>query len=415
MSAEPPPLDLTPSVVGFVRALRAAGVDASTDRVHAFVAALDVLDPSTRGDVHAAGRVTLCAHPDDLDRYDRVFAAYFDHDASARRGRPRRQVRIGGTQLAAVAATPGSDDPDAGELPALAAGPREAAATEVLRHRDVVDLDARERAELHRLLATFRLPGATRRSRRHAPARRGQVDRRRTVRSLLAAGGEPGRIHRRAPRRRPRRVVLLVDVSGSMAGYAEVLLRFAHAAVRGREAPTEVFTLGTRLTRVTDALAHRDPDVAMRAVAAAVPDWEGGTRLGATLRTFVDRHGRPGLARGAVVVVLSDGWDTGEPAHLGVQVERLSRLAHRVVWANPRAARPGFAPTAGGMAAALPWCDALVEGHSLAALEHLAAVVAGTARPARGAAPDGTPGDRTGRGAGGSIPTRTVAGGDGRA
>jgi uncharacterized protein len=206
------------------------------------------------------------------------------------------------------------------------------------------------------------------------------------VRRMLQAGGEPAALRRTARRARPRRVVLLVDVSGSMAGYADALLRFAHAATRGRAGATEVFTLGTRLTRVTEELTHRDPDTAMRAVSAAIPDWSGGTRLADTVREFLDRFGQRGLARGAVVVVLSDGWETGDAAALGVQLQRLARLAHRVVWANPRAGRPGFEPTAAGMAAALPSCDQLVEGHSLAALERLAAVVAAASRETRQAA-----------------------------
>jgi uncharacterized protein with von Willebrand factor type A (vWA) domain len=170
-------------------------------------------------------------------------------------------------------------------------------------------------------------------------------------------------------------VVLLIDVSGSMSAYADVLLRFAHAATRRRGARTEVFTLGTRLTRVTREMATPDPERAMAAVAAAVPDWSGGTRLGALLRDFLDRWGQRGAARGAVVVILSDGWERDDPALLGAQMRRLSLLAHRVVWANPRKARPGFAPLAGGLAAALPHVDDFVAGHSLAALEELAAVV----------------------------------------
>ncbi|EST38338.1 hypothetical protein N566_07975, partial [Streptomycetaceae bacterium MP113-05] len=145
---------------------------------------------------------------------------------------------------------------------------------------------------------------------------------------------------------------------------------------RGR-ARTEVFTLGTRLTRVSREMTHRDPDTALKAVGAAVPDWSGGTRLGEMLRAFLDRWGQRGMARGAVVVVLSDGWERDDPTLLAGQMRRLHRLAHRVVWANPRKARPGYAPMAGGMAAALPHVDAFVEGHSLAALEHLAAVVRG--------------------------------------
>jgi uncharacterized protein with von Willebrand factor type A (vWA) domain len=175
-------------------------------------------------------------------------------------------------------------------------------------------------------------------------------------------------------------VVLLVDVSGSMDPYADALLRFAHAATRPGGAPTEVFTLGTRLSRVTREMGHRDPDAAMAAVAAAAPDSGGGTRLGVLLKEFLDRWGQRGLARGAVVVLLSDGWERGDAALLGEQMARLRRLAHRVVWANPRKGAPGFTPVAAGVAAALPHVDVFVAGHSLAALERLAAAVRGESR-----------------------------------
>jgi uncharacterized protein len=367
-------LDLTASAVGFARTLRGAGIDADPERVHAFVEALTAVDPGNRDAVYWAGRVTLCSERDDLDRYDRVFAAFFAGERVSARTRTHRRIRMGQDAVSSTPATSGQPDADVPELQLVT---RRSSAAERLRHRDVTDLDAVERAELHRLLAAFAMPGETRPSRRRDPAPRGAIDRRRTVRRMLAAGGEPGALRHETARPRPRPVVLLVDVSGSMAGYAEVLLRFAHAASRRRAGITEVFTLGTRLTRVTHELTHRDPDTAMRAVSAAIPDWEGGTRLGETLRAFLDRWGQRGTARGAVVVVLSDGWETGEVAELGGQMARLQRLAHRVVWANPRAGRPGFAPTAAGMAAALPACEQLVEGHSLAALEHLAHVVAG--------------------------------------
>ncbi|MFG5718069.1 vWA domain-containing protein [Streptomyces murinus] len=361
-------------LLGFVRALRAAGVDASTERMYAFLRAVAVLRPGVRADVYAAGRATLCGGPDDLERYERVFAAYFGATAGPPplptvRTPPPPRPRLRARDAAGGGPAPGEREPPAPPTAALASS------TEVLRHRDVAALDAVERAQLHRLLAAFALRGEARRSARRRPARRGAVDPRRTVRELLRRGGEPARLRRHARVDRPRRVVLLVDVSGSMAPYADALLRFAHAAARGGR--TEVFTVGTRLTRVTRELSARDPDLAMAAVAAAVPDWRGGTRLGELLREFLNRWGQRGMARGAIVVLLSDGWERDDPALLGAQMRRLHALAHRVVWANPRKARPGYAPTAAGMAAALPSVDAFVEGHSLAALERLAAVVRG--------------------------------------
>ncbi|TGZ14588.1 VWA domain-containing protein [Streptomyces sp. S816] len=361
-------------LLGFVRALRAAGVDASAERMYAFLRAVAVLRPGMRADVYAAGRATLCGGPDDLERYERVFAAYFGATAGSPplptvRTPPPPRPRLRARDASGGGRSPGEREPPAPPTAALASS------TEVLRHRDIAALDAVERAQLHRLLAAFALRGEARRSARRRPARRGEVDPRRTVRELLRRGGEPARLRRHARVDRPRRVVLLVDVSGSMAPYADALLRFAHAAARGGR--TEVFTVGTRLTRVTRELSARDPDLAMAAVAAAVPDWRGGTRLGELLREFLNRWGQRGMARGAIVVLLSDGWERDDPALLGAQMRRLHALAHRVVWANPRKARPGYAPTAAGMAAALPSVDAFVEGHSLAALERLAAVVRG--------------------------------------
>ncbi|WP_211262244.1 vWA domain-containing protein [Nitriliruptor alkaliphilus] len=381
--------DLTASAVGLARTLRAAGVDASPERVHAFLTALGMLGAEDRQAVYWAGRVTMCAGPDDVERYDRVFAAFFDGESVTGRAVVRRRVNLGPQALGDAVGGTGDDEVPTVDAQAVT---RRASRQELLRHRDVSDLDDRERTELHRLLAAFAMPGEQRRTRRQGPAVRGGVDRRRSVRALLRAGGEIGRLHRQAPQQRPRRVVLLVDVSGSMAGYADVLLRFAHVAARRHTGHVEVFTLGTRLTRVTEPMSHRDPDTAMRAVSAAIPDWAGGTRLGEGLRAFLDTWGQRGTARGAVVVILSDGWETGDVAVLGEQVARLSRLSHRLIWANPRAGREGFAPTAGGMAAALPHCDDLVEGHSMAALEQLARVVAGAQAADR---QRGVPGRRT--------------------
>ena len=196
------------------------------------------------------------------------------------------------------------------------------------------------------------------------------------MRRALRDGGEVTRLMHRRARPRPRRVVLLVDVSGSMSPYADALLRYAHAAVRARPAATEVFTIGTRLTRVTRELRLRDPDRALAASGEAIPEWSGGTRLGEVLKAFLDRWGQRGTARGAIVVVCSDGWERGGTELLAGQMARLRRLAYAVVWVNPHKGRAGYEPLTGGMQAALPSLDAFVAGHSLAAFDELTGVIA---------------------------------------
>ncbi|QFG25880.1 VWA domain-containing protein [Actinomadura sp. WMMB 499] len=363
--------DVIGTLAGFARTLRAAGGAADPERLQAMVAALrhlDVLDPS---EVYWAGRLTLCAGPDDLPRYDRAFAAYFSGETARPRSRPPVVVRR------IPAADPAGDgdgsDDGSGDARAATASP-----SEVLRERDVSKLGPAERAEVARLIAVLDAGAEPRRSRRFAPAPAGRLDPARTVRETLRRGGETALLRHRTHRVRPRRVVLIVDVSGSMAPYADALLRFAHAAARAGGRTAEVFTAGTRLTRVTRQLGGRDPDAALAAASAAIPDWSGGTRLGEELREFLDRFGRPGMARGAIVVVASDGWERGDAGLLGEQMARLHRLAHRVIWANPHKARPGYEPLTAGMAAALPYVDDFTSGHSLAALEHLARLVAGT-------------------------------------
>ena len=359
--------------VALAAALRGAGMPVGPDRVQRFVEALDHVDARDRTDVYWAGRATLCAHPEHIGRYDSVFAAFFDgRVADMKRVQPT-PVQQRTTFAAPASSADGPDEQEDEEQTALVAN---ASSAEVLRRRDVACLDPEELRQLERLLARFAMPGAQRRTRRWQPDRAGAIDRGRTVRALLRSGGEVAELRHRSMRHRPRRVVLLVDVSGSMTPYADALLRFAHAAARGRQR-TEVFSIGTRLTRLTRELSHRDADTAMAAVAATIPDWSGGTRLGAQLKVFLDRWGQRGMARGAVVVVMSDGWERDDPELLGEQMARLHRLAHRVVWANPRRARPGFEPLVGGLLAALPHVDAFVDGHSLEAYEHLADVVAG--------------------------------------
>ncbi len=370
MTTVPVDRDATPVLVGFARTLRAAGVEASPDRVHLTVQAASCLDPGRRRDLYWAGRLTLCSGPDDIDRYDRAFAAFFAGEQAP------TVRRVPPVQVLRSVAVPGSERPPGGE-----AGPEEipaptASEVEVLRHRDLAGLTPAERDVVRALIAAIDPFGPTRQSRRHRPAHRGAVDPQRTVRAMLRRGGQPVRLERRVRRVRPRRLVLVVDVSGSMQPYADPFLRFAHAAARRRPG-TEVFTVGTRLTRVTREMRGRDPSAALLAVSGAVPDWSGGTRLGELLKAFLDRWGQRGLARGAVVVVASDGWERGDAELLGEQMRRLSRLAHRVVWANPHRGKPGYAPMTGGMLAALPYVDDFVDGHSVAALERLAGILSG--------------------------------------
>jgi uncharacterized protein with von Willebrand factor type A (vWA) domain len=226
------------------------------------------------------------------------------------------------------------------------------------------------------LMDQLRMRGSLRRSRRlqPSPRRRGQPDPRRTMRAALRSGGEPVRRMHLEQSTRPRRIVLLCDVSGSMESYGRELMRFLHVAVVGRGS-VEAFALGTRLTRLTRQLSSHDADAALSSATAAVADWSGGTRLGEGLRAFNDRFGVRGMARGAIVVVMSDGWDRGDPEILAGEMARLRRVAYRVVWVNPLKASPGYAPLARGMAAALPYVDEFVEGHSLASLQALAEVI----------------------------------------
>lgn len=363
--------------VGFVRALRGAGLTVPVQSTIAYVDALAAVGLGSRSAVYWAGRATLVCRPEDRGSYDRVWASYWLDRPPAPLFAPE-----------AVPLTLAVDD--AGDTPP----PDESAAddedreilavrwstAETLRDKDFADYRPDEWEQYSRLVHRLARRAESRPGRRRRPdsRRRGHPDLRRTVRRALRTDGIPIERAWRSPTPRPRKVVLLVDVSGSMESYARALVRFAHAAVVARGAgKVEVFTLGTRLTRVTRELSARDPDAALAAAARSVRDWSGGTRIGAGLREFNDRWGTRGLARGAVVVVLSDGWDRGSPDELAEEMGRLARVAHRVVWVNPLKASPGYAPLARGMAAALPYVDQFVEGHSVAALEHLAAVVAG--------------------------------------
>ena len=372
-----PEIDRSPEIdrvaVGFARLLRGAGLDVPLGNTIAFGEALGAVGVARRDGVYWAGRATLVRRPEDADTYDRAFGAWWEgeHRLDFSPREVERELVIAFDDEAGDDGADGGEEAQGAPSVAVRYSP-----TEMLRHRDFALYTPAEFAEARRLMSDLRLAGALRRSRRRQPSRRhrGKPDLRRTVRRALRTGGEP--VHRSffEPSERPRRIVLLCDVSGSMEPYARGLVRFLHAAVVGR-GRVEAFAMGTRLTRITRELSSRDPDAAIAAAARRVVDWSGGTRLGESLREFNDRWGVRGMARGAVVVVLSDGWDRGDPDLLGEQMARLQRVAYRVVWVNPLKASPDFAPLARGMAAALPYVDEFVEGHSLASLEHLAEVV----------------------------------------
>jgi len=361
-------------LLGFVEVVRGLGVGVSADSALTFVQAVGEIGVEEGSGVYWAGRATLVRRVEDVPAYDRAFLGFFGDLPVLDLPHVARPVEL----LLDV----GGDDGADGDDDAAVAGdtrPVRWSDREVLRHRDFADCTPEELDEAHRLIADLRVHAALRRSRRRRPARpgsRGRPDLRRTLRSATRTGGEVLRPAVTRPGERPRRLVLLVDVSGSMAPYSRALARFAHAAVAARRhGQVEVFAVGTRVTRITRELSTHDPDEALTRASGAVDDWSGGTRLGHGLRNFNDRWGTAGIGRGAVVVILSDGWDRGDPTVLGEEMARLHRVAHRIVWVNPLKALPGYAPLAQGMAAALPHVDDFLEGHSVASLQDLAKVV----------------------------------------
>lgn len=360
-------MDPLPGLVGFAAALREAGLPCDAQRVQAYLGAAREVDLADPSQLYWAGRLTLCAEPDDLPRYDDAFAAWFAALDPTRRKKPPVS-RPRQTTMAALTEVPGSGrngDTETDDLKVAASD------TEILRQRDIAALTPAEREHLRELMATLHLSPPMRRAMRLRPKRRGRLDPAKVLSTMRATGGEPIRLAYRGRRDRPRRVVLLLDVSGSMTPYADALLRFAHAVTRAAPTTTEVFTVGTRLTRLSRQLRARDPQEALTAASRAVPDFAGGTRLGETLRVFLDRWGQRGLARRAVVVLFSDGWERGDATLLGEQLARLRRLAHAVLWVNPHAGQTGYQPVQSGIAAALPHLDRLLAGHSLATLEEL--------------------------------------------
>jgi uncharacterized protein with von Willebrand factor type A (vWA) domain len=390
-------LDLPALAAGLGRRLRGAGVPVTPERSARFARAVALVDPATRPALYWTARAVFVSSREQVETFDRVFAAVFAGaaDPAERRGDPGAPALDAGEPggrapvEGARSVPPAEGAAPAGPASATAARAERqdddarrreaplalAASEERLAQRSFAALDPLELAQLRRLMARLELATPRRRARRARRGRRGEhLDVRRTLRASLRTGGDPVRQARRRRRTRPRRLVVLCDISGSMEPYARAYVQFLQSAVGGG-ASAEAFVFATRLTRLTRALRGRNPEAAIQRAAALAPDWSSGTRIGSALKAFNDRHGRRGMARGAVVVILSDGWERGDPALVAREMERLARLAHRIVWVNPRVAAQGFAPLAGGMAAALPHCDRLLSGHSLAALHEVAEAI----------------------------------------
>jgi len=364
---------VTARLVALVASVRAGGVRAGVGELVAAHRALAAVDSASRQEAYFALRAALCSRREDLEPFDAAFAAWFDAYAH----RPAPPVDLDAARLVLPrVAVPGGSPPEPGPVEAVPV-PAAWSDVELLREKDFASYTDRERTMARRLMARLAARGPRRVSRRTKPSRRrgphppgARHDLRRTLRDSLRYHGEPVERRWREPSLRQRPLVMVCDVSGSMEPYARMLLQYMHACVAARRR-VEAFAFGTRLTRVTRELAGRDHDRALERAHDAAADWSGGTRIGACLAELNREHGRR-IGRGATVVVLSDGWDRGDPEQLAREMERLGRCAHRLVWLNPLKASAGYEPLTRGMAAALPHVDDFLAGNSLASLEELA-------------------------------------------
>jgi len=377
-----------PPLIAFGRDLRDQGLPVGTGRILTFCRAVAAIGLTDRDSLYWAGRVSLVARRDDIGRYDDAFAAWYrslapgsDAGLQVELNLPgpvdadvdRAETDVAGLGVSiATAATWSSagedEEPEEGEEAVLRLV---ASAAEVLRRKSFAELSDDERERVARLIRSLTIDVPAERTRRTRAAPKGRTfDVRATLRRSLRTQGELFDRAWRTRRTRSRPLVLILDISGSMAPYSRALLQFGYAAMAaGRR--VEVFCFGTRLTRVTRTLRTRDPDRALREIGRLVADWEGGTRIGESLKALLDGWSQRAALRGAVVVLCSDGLERGDPELLRSQMARLRRLAHRVVWANPLKGSPRYEPLARGMAAALPSVDVFLSGHNLESLDEL--------------------------------------------
>jgi uncharacterized protein with von Willebrand factor type A (vWA) domain len=395
--------DVAEVVARFGAALREAGVPVGAERCERFARGVMLVRPGTARGVRECAVATLASSRAQAETVARVFDATFagaglvtmidgrlpssgghqtsidqEADTLERAARAAREHAGGASRGARAGEMRARRARQVTEPEGYGVGVL-ASATERLAATDFAELTPGELLQLARAMRRLTLAVPLRRSRRQRRGPRGrQADLRSTLRHARRTGAEPFGIIRKNPARRPRKLVVLCDISGSMEPYARAMLQLLYCAAGGARA--EVFGFATRLTRLTGTLAQPRPALALRHAGQAAPDWLGGTRIGPCLKDFNDAFGCRGLARGAVVVVVSDGWDTGDPAVLRREMARLSRVAFRIVWVNPRAHRPGYQPLAGGMAAAWPYCDAVVSARRLDALGELTAALADPVR-----------------------------------
>ena len=365
-------------LASFAAELRSAGLAVGTGDVLTYCTAMSTLDPADLVDLYWAGRATLVTRKDSIPAYDATFRRFFLGGGGPVRELLTLKAQVT-TQAEAVLEVPATDPAGDGPQQDEATLGLMASDAEALRHKSFTACTPEELTALRRIMARIRLTPPRRRTRRTATAAAGRSpDLRRMARDSMRMHGEPPELSWRRRKVKLRPLILILDVSGSMADYSRNLLQFAYSAQRAAAGASrvEVFCFGTRLTRITRALDRRRPDDALQQAAAAVFDWEGGTRIGTSLDTFVRDWGRRGLARGGIVVICSDGLDRGDPAVLATAMDRLSRLCYRVVWMNPhKGDRPDFRPSTLGMMVAAPHVDLMLSGHDLASLEELATLL----------------------------------------
>jgi len=377
---------LTRNWLHFGRILRGLGFDAGPARMLPFLAALTVIDLRRADDLRTAVHVHFARRREELAALDRALAAFLGASApdggalspsattSSERG---TAITITGRQLKVLDEDGAAEGAEEQEVASYSQA-------EVLREKDFDTLTEAEMAEVRRLIRLMRLPAGLRRSRRARAGGHDRLDIRRLLRRSLRFGGELLVFSWKTPRLRPRPLVLLCDISGSMERYTRLLLNFTYA-LKNASTRVEAFVFATRLTRITRLLRSHDVDAALNRVMASVDDWSGGTRIGESIETFNRRYARRVLSRGATVAIISDGWDRGDAAQMRQAIARLQRSCHRLIWMNPLMGAPGYEPLTLGLQAALPFVDDFLPAHNLANLEALGVLLLETAsrRPVR--------------------------------